>query len=62
MKTKTCLFSHEAIKVMMDNFCEVGGGGRWHTFFYPRFFFNPRCLHSTLGGDIISQVAKGTLQ
>ena len=25
-------------------------------------FFYPKCLQLTLGGDIISQVAKGTLQ
>ena len=36
-------------------------------FFYPRCLQSTlggdtRCLHSTLGGDIISQVAKGTLQ
>ena len=75
MKTQTCLFTHEVIKVMMDNFYEVGGGGGGGggglggicDFFYPRCLQSilgedTRCLHSTLGVDIIFQVAKGKLQ
>ena len=48
MKTQTCLFTHDqAIKVMMGNFYEVGGGGGGGIC----FFFNPRCLQSTLDWD-----------
>ena len=66
MKTQTCLFTHEVIKAMMDNFYEVDGGDGI-CFFYPRFLQSTlggdtKCLHSNLGGDIISQEAKGKLQ
>ena len=50
MKHQTCLFTHLVIKVMMDNFYEVVGGGIW-------FFFYPRCLRSTLGGDTFNPIS-----